>query len=244
MIDWVKEGSKILARPGLSAQEKSLMEAHLSAARLSAQALEARRAPQREFLSLDNTVEALKSEPYNPNVVTDFWATLLTTSDIVQCIYSSVDLKDLAKKDRRGPVYVPDFSYSQLGERFPKMGSWAVAKDSTIKDERETVGWTDTEMVLEAPYRRTTEDQLREKFAKEGRVGARLKTGILASEASKLLVGHFFDEGATWSRYLGSRDGGWVVGADFGSSGDLRVYSGLEPGGARPSLGGRSEGVK
>lgn len=196
-----------------------------------------------EKLSLEKIVLAFKKEPFSSNVVTDFWAALLTTSDIVQCTYSSAELKDLAKKDR-GPVYVPNFTYPDLGQKFPNLGSWAVAKDSSIKDEREAVGWTDIETALEAPYRRTTESQLQEKFAKEGRVGARLKTGILASEASKLLVGYYFDEGVTWSRYLGSRHGGRVVYAHFYSGGYLDVYLNLWPGSAGPDLGGRSEGVK
>lgn len=245
MIDWVKEGEKILSRSNLGAQERALMESHLGTVRLSAQVLaETQRAPRKEGLSLDKAVKALKSEPYNPNVVTDFWGSLLTASDVaVHCVYSSAELKDLAKRER-GPVYVPNFSYPDLGQKFSGLGSWAVAKDSPVKDDRETVGWTDIETALEAPYRRTTESQLQEKFAKEGRVGARLKTGVLASEASKLLVGHYFDEGATWSRYLRSRHEGQVVYAHFHSSGYLYVLSHLKPEYASPLLGGRSEGVK
>ncbi|MCL4390196.1 MAG: hypothetical protein M1484_02100 [Patescibacteria group bacterium] len=235
MIDWVKEGEKILSRSNLSAQERTLMEAHLGTVRLSAQALAERRH--------ENVVKALKSEPYNPNVVTDFWQSLLTATDIVQCPYSLTELRGLAKKER-GPVYIPNFTYPELGQKFPHLSSWAVAKGSTIKDERETAGWTDIEIVLEAPYRNTTERQLQERFANEGRVGARLKVGVLASEASKLLTDHYLDEGPTWSRYLGSRHVGQVVYACFGSDGGLHVHSYLEPGDVLQDIGGRSEGVR
>lgn len=72
----------------------------------------------------------------------------------------------------------------------------------------------------------------------------RLSAYILASQASKVLTGHYLDEGSTWSRLLGSHDEGHVVRASFYSDGDLHVVWALDPEFRYPSIGGRSEGVK
>lgn len=106
------------------------------------------------------------------------------------------------------------------------MRSPAVGPRSLIKDVQgadgliSEGGWVSADTATDAPiqYRNTTQDELQEKLNREGRVGASLKTYILASQASRVLNGSFLDQGPTFSRLLGSRFVAQVISADFSGS--------------------------
>jgi hypothetical protein len=99
------------------------------------------------------------------------------------------------------------------------------------------------DMSIDAPNLKTNEKQLREAISSQGGEEPTLNEYIIASQASKLLTGKYLD-GATWSRILGSRSVGDVVGARFGSGGGLGVISVWPPGGRAGGMGGRfSRGV-
>lgn len=202
---------------------------------------------------LKSPVAEYKSQPHTPELITNFWQTFLDTSiktqglDIpvpaVSCDRTQVELEALKKEGR---MWVPEarLTYPQLGLVFPKMGSYAVQKDSPIKDEFEQdVKGVDVEADLDAPNRSTTQKDLENLFKKQRRKGMRLSTYVLASQASKLLTGHYLDEN-TVSRLFGSRGGGDVVHASFGADGRLGVFWALYPLRRDPGIGGRSEGVK
>ncbi len=203
---------------------------------------------------LDQAVNEFKDNPHTPESVNRFWQTFLETSiksrgldipvPIVSCDRTQEELEALGKE---GKMWVPEtkLTYSQLGKIFPETKSYALREDSPIKDEYEQdAKGVDVEVSIESPNRETTENDLRELFKSQNRKGMRLSTYILASQESKLLAGQYFDEGDTWSRLLGSRDGGHVVDAGSYVDGFLVVGWSLDPRGHDSDWGRRSEGVK
>lgn len=204
-------------------------------------------------LQLQSVVKEYNAQLHAPELVTRFWQTFLETSikiqelDIpvpaVSCDRTQEELEVLKKE---GGMWVPEarLTYPQLGLVFPKMGSYAVDKDSPIKDEYvQDAKGVDVEMNIDSPNRSTKEKDLENLFKRQGRKGMRLSIFILTSQASKVLTGHYLDEN-TWSRLLGSRNGGRVMGAHFNLRGRLGVGWLLHPEDRRPYVGGRSEGVK
>ncbi len=209
---------------------------------------------QPSLILLNQAVKEFKEKPYTPELTNRFWQTFLETSiqtqglDIsvptIACDRTQEELETLRKESR---MWVPEtkLTYPQLGRIFPKMGSYAVREDSPIKDEyREDARGVDVEVNIDAPNRNTTQKDLENLFKRQGRKGMRLSTFILTSQASKLLTNQYLDEGATWSRLLGSRSGGHVVDAYSYVGGNLGVHWHLVPRGHGSDWGGRSEGVK
>ena len=203
---------------------------------------------------LQQVIQEYKTGLQTPELITNFWQIFIQTSvkqaglnrdlpAIPNCDRTQEELEVL-RKGGREMVYNPGFEYPILGKIFRKMQSDSVKEDSPIKDEYERVGWVDVEMSLDTLNRDTSEDQLRDLFSSQGRDGQRLSTYIWASQASKVLTGHFLDE-KTYSRLFGSR-GRYnnIVSAYFGSDGLLRVSWDYNPEDHSPGLGGRSEGVK
>ena len=84
-------------------------------------------------------------------------------------------------------------------------------------------GYLYTEAKTDAPYLGTTEEQLERHLTRTGRRGLTLNAYIIGSQTNKMLNGTYFDQGSTWSRVLGSRDGDRVVDAYFGPDGYLGV---------------------
>lgn len=101
--------------------------------------------------------------------------------------------------------------------------------------------WVWIEKSVNASNLSTNQEQLEEKFGKEGRQIIGQKTYEVGGQIHKLLYGKYFDEGATYSRVLNAN--GQVVHAFFRSDGYLRVYSRLSPGFRHWRLGGRFEEV-
>ncbi|MDP3724704.1 MAG: hypothetical protein Q8R11_03695 [bacterium] len=124
------------------------------------------------------------------------------------------------------------------------VGNHSVQEENSVTNEADRFGWFDYEVSIDAPYLDTTEEQLRERIAADGRLEMNVSEYIVAGEESKLFTGKFLDQGNTWARLLGSRCDDMVVYAGFGSGGGLRVRWALNPQRHYPRLGGRSVGVK
>lgn len=207
-----------------------------------------------EDLRLQSVVQEYNTKPHTPELVTNFWQIFLGSSikgqgldipvPVVSCDRTSEELETLKKEEK---MWVPEtgLTYSQLGQIFPRMRNYAVQDDSPIKDEfeQDTKG-VDVEASIDSPNRNTKKKDLEKLFKSQGRNGMRLSTYILVSQGSKILTGHYLDEGSTWSRLLGSGYGGYVVNARFSGNGCLYVDWYLHPGGRHSGLGSRSEGVK
>lgn len=207
-------------------------------------------------LELIAAIQEYKTQPLTPESVNKFWQTLWRVwgesvdrvFEVPACDRTTQELAEL-KENGRGVLLIPDEIYTPeglvlLGCIFPKMESRTVSEGTTITNENNRGGCIDVEMDLESPNRNTTEKDLEKLFASQGRKGQREATYIIASQFSKLLAGHYFDEKATWSRLLGSRSGGGGVGAGFWPGGCLRVGLNQDPQSHYPDMGGRSEGVK
>lgn len=200
-------------------------------------------------------IQEYKTQPLTPELVNRTWQTLWKVwgervghvFDVPTCDRTEPELAEL-KESGKAVLLIPDEFYTPeslvlLGRIFPKMQSRTVSEGTTITNENNSGGCIDVEMDLESPNRNTTEEQAREILEVQGRKGQREATYIVASQFSRLLTSHYFDENS-WSRLPGSRRGGFVVRAFFDSSGRLSVYSFLGPLDQGPDLGVRSEGVK
>ena len=167
---------------------------------------------------------------------------------VAPCDRSAEELAELVKAGRR-IGYLPEQGMTQenrplFAKMFPRLGSHSVQEGNSVTNEANRFGWFDYEASVDAPYLDTTEDQLKERIAADGRLEMNVSEYIVAGEDSKLFTGKFLDQGNTWARLLGSRSGSKVVCAYFLSDGYLYVSWDLGPQDRSPILGGRSVGVK
>ena len=145
-------------------------------------------------------------------------------------------------------VFLPDLYRGKeglisLGQRLPKMRNYSVQKDTPIASGDRLGGWIKIEASVDAPNRKTTEQQLKDHFKSQGRYGQREEVYILGAQFSKRVNGQYFDEDSIWPRLFGSRCEGYIVRAGFSSDGPLHLDWGLDPWGRDIYFGGRSEGV-
>lgn len=201
-------------------------------------------------------VREFKASPLTPELVTKTFQTIWQVRGesaglevvVAPCDRSAEELAELVKA-RRHIGYLPEQGMTQenrplFAKMFPRLRSHSVQEENSVTNEANRFGWFDYEASVDAPYLDTTEDQLKERIAADGRLEMNVSEYIVAGEDSKLFTGKFLDQGNTWARLLGSRLGGEVVRAYFLSDGDLVVSWGLVPQGHGPGLGGRSVGVK
>lgn len=207
--------------------------------------------------ALDRAISEYKEGSLTPELVNTTWQTIWKawgesinhTFQVPSCDRTSEDLAEL-QKEGKAVLLLPDEIYTKeglvlLGRMFPKMQNWSVEEGTTVTNDHDKGGAIDIEMDVDSPNRSTNETQAMDILKKEGRGGQRLATFIIGAQFSNLLTGRYLDEGSTWSRLLGSRSGGYVVGAYFNAGGRLHGYWYLDPRRPRgPSVGGRSEGVK
>ena len=169
------------------------------------------------------------------------------TFDVAQCPLSEKELKEREKRNIRVGILPQALATQEarhlLGEMFPSMRSYAVQEGNPVTNDENPSGYFDYEAAIDAPYTNTKEKQLMEQIAKDGRTILSLNQYIVAGQDSKLFTGKYLDEVSTWVR-LGSRGGGRLVDARFGSGGGLHVRSVLFADGRSSGLGGRSSGVK
>ena len=206
--------------------------------------------------TLAEATKEYKKRPVNPEKAMVFWQAFWAENgkkvglsiSVPECPFTQEQLEEMRRKDK-GPIYLPEEFSTQrgrhlLGKMFPKMQSHSVEEGNSVTNEVARSGWRQFDMSLDAPHTDTNEKQLKEAMVSQGDEEPTLNEYIVAGQASKLLTGRYLDEGATWSRILGSRYDGDVVDAHFLSDGRLLVVSDWSPGHRDPSVGGRfSRGV-
>ena len=215
-------------------------------------------APKPEVQDVDPlapVIEAYQNQPHTPELVTQTFQTIWqargelvgSVYEVTPCPYTQEELADLEANGKR-VGYLPTELATQesrhiLGQMFPRMESHCVQKDNSLTNDENPSGWFDYESAIDAPYLDTNEKQLIERVTKDGRNLLSLNQYIVAGQDSKLLTSKYLDEDRTWVR-LGSRDGGRLVGANFGRGGLLHVSWPLEADDHTPLSGGRSSGVE
>ena len=207
--------------------------------------------PESKLSDLDKAVSEYKNDPSNPEKLTQFMSAFWQEAG--QRIGKSYTVeafpltsKELKERKERGEmaISVPQgISRVDLGKMFPKMGSWSVEEGNSAKDIKDNFDCLWIESAVDAPNLNTTEAMLDEIAREKGKDGQSLRSYIIGAQISKVLVGKYFDEGATSSRLPGSRDGGRVLSASFDSGGSLSVGSYCFPGAHNGLLGGRFEEV-
>jgi len=216
---------------------------------------EAERQPAVVFDGVEQAVKEYQSKPYTPELVTQVYQTIWQERgklvgaiyEVPPCPYTQEELTALEQQGKRAG-YLPKELATQenrhlLGKMFPNLKSYGVQVNNNVTNDENPSGWFDYETGMDAPYLDTTEKQLIERIAKEGRKLLSLNQYIIASQDNKLFTGPYLDEEATWTR-LGSRHEGCVVSADFFQDGYLYVYWYLGSDYHDRGLGGRSSGVK
>lgn len=199
-----------------------------------------------------------------PELVTNYWRAKLKVDgkrarlnlEVPDCNWTEEEIKRPMVDIKGNPipsmmVYKPEQIKGKeglilLGKMYPKMASHSVRKDARTIDTYEASGWVKVEATIDAPNRHTRQKELEGFAKKQGYLGQRLSTYILASQASKDLsdTESYLDQGNTWSRLLGSRAAGRDAFARFGSDGDLCVRWGRLPQYHIPDLGARFEDVR
>lgn len=216
---------------------------------------------ERSTVRMIQSAEELLATPFNPETVTKFqqafWQVPRGEEGIVFDVgVCNVTEEKLAKPiiDVEGIEILP-FTVGipaelkgkkgliMLGKMFPEISSYSVAGDTPIEDESDKTGYIKVEGVIDAPNLNTDEYSVRQHFASQGISGQRLITYLIVTRQMKVLEGQYPDKGSTWSRLLGSRDGGGVVSAYCVPSGRVYVGRGLHPQDRRARLGARSEEV-
>lgn len=190
-----------------------------------------------------------------PETVTDLWREFWTNAGNEAGMELNTEdfpgtAESLAEHIRAGdmPIYVPPELAGQedrhlLGQMWPEMRSHSVRQGNLVTNEQDRSGWQYVEAAPNAPHRGTSESELAARLTGLGREGMNLTGYIIASQMSRLQTGRYFDED-TWSRLLGSCEGGQVVSASFDAYGGLDVDPYWDPRIRRGGLGGRSsEGV-
>lgn len=201
--------------------------------------------------------DQFKAERPTPDRVTDYWEARwrilapkaeleVAQIEMVRCDRTQKEIDKLLREGKGLAIQPKGITRVHLGMMHPEIQSWVVQPGNTLTNEEPSLEavWFDFEDTTDAPYLGTTEEQLRQAIAHQGRYGMDGDEYIIASQDHRDRIGTDFDTGVTWSRLLRSRNGGRVVFGDFLSDGRLRVYSGLHRLFHSSSFGGRSVGVK
>lgn len=193
-----------------------------------------------------------------PESVDNFWQTFWLVHgdrigrsfDVPRCDRSAEELVEL-RKQQREVILLPDVlatgkGLALFGNMFPEMNGWTGKTGPGIVNKDNRGGCIDIEMDSLTPNKKTTEDELRDMFIKQGRNGQTLNQYIVGSQFSYILTNSYFDEtydGRDWSRLLGSSNNRFVVDATFSRKGKLSICSNTRQE-AASYLGGRSAGRK
>lgn len=120
------------------------------------------------------------------------------------CPYTAAELADLDAAGRRVGYLPPEVAYRSnrhlLGEIFPAMDCYSLQPSNEVENLVTRPGWFDYEAAIDAPYGDTTEHQLLEQVAADGRQLINMNQYIVASQDSRLFTGHYLDERRTWPR--------------------------------------------
>lgn len=176
--------------------------------------------PQLQDLFTQAITEVKKSP--TPESVTNYWRAKLQVDgaraglsiEVPDCDWTEEEIKRPMVDIRGNPVsammvYIPEQLIGKeslviLGKMYPQMGIYSVREDTPITDTHETTGWIKVEATIAAPNLNTSQKELEDFAKKQGYLGQTESTYILASQASKDLNDHYFDEGGTSCRLLGS----------------------------------------
>lgn len=211
-------------------------------------------------------IEAYQNQLHTPELMTQTFQAVWqargelvgATYEVAPCPYTQEELADLEANGKRVGYLPAELATQQsrhiLGKMFPKMDSHSVQKNNSVTNDENPSGWFDYESAIDAPYLNTTEKQLIERITRDGRKILSLNQYIVASQDSKLFIGHYLDEipgpgepkdVGTYVR-LGCRIGGLVVTARFNQNGRLVNVNdwSMSPNVHGYNLGGRSSGVK
>ena len=205
--------------------------------------------------------------PLSPKIVTRFWQAKFNADgeetglqlQVPECDWSATDIAR-PMVDRLGNevegmmVYVPrEMTLPLLDKLYNKdsLPWWFTAReDTSVIDSYDTLGgWVKMHAVIDAPNRNINQAQA-EAFAQEqGYLGGRLRTYILASQASRDLTGKFFDQwdkdkSHTTSGLFGSLHNELAVDAYYFYFGSLSVSDCRAPEMAFRQYGWRFEEVK
>lgn len=204
---------------------------------------------------LQGIVAEYKTQPHTPEFITSVFQTVWRVRgelagidlSVSECPYTQEELTQLEEEGRR-VGYLPDSLATQkqrhlLDTMFTGMRSHSIGKGIPVSNEIDRAGWFDYETRIDAPYRGTNEEQLRELLASQDRLGMNLNEYVVAAQDTKLFTGEYLDQNTTWSRLLGSSSQGRVVSAYFILDG-LLVVDWTHPEFRDQYLGGRSVGVK
>lgn len=206
--------------------------------------------------SFEQVLRDYKERPHTPQLVGAFHAVFFkgiaerAGVDLVVNPFEESQ-RALSEHERNGDmvIYIPDEvakDRALLMKLFPEYKNHYALKDGNpFKDDVILSGYGYTESSIDAPFTRTTEEQLETELKKRNRVGLNITGDFLAGQVSKAISGKYLDQERTWARLLSSSEDGRVVNADFYQDGRFRVGSRLSPAFQYDSLGGRSfEGVE
>lgn len=207
---------------------------------------------------LKKAIEEYGRGPLTPEIVTNFWRTKLAGDGkkiglnfpVPDCDW---DIEAIRRpmRDFRGQeilgmmVYLPDVflggeGLKRLSSMYPNLH---IGTGFFSTDTHQTTGWIKVEAAVDAPNLDTDQQQLGEFASQNGYRPQRLRTYVLASEASKQLNGQLFDENGTTTRLLGTLENG-NIGATLYSDGSLHVLLNFSPATRSLNVGGRFEEVK
>jgi len=206
-----------------------------------------------QLRSVNGAVREYKSNLHTPELLTEVHQTIWQVRgglidenyEVGPCPYTKEELSDLEKQGRRLGYLPVELATQESRHLFRKIfqdQDPALTKHNSVTNDENPSGWFDYEIGVSAPYLNTTEQQLREILAAQGRKLLSLNQYLVASHDSYLLAGRYLDKD-TWVR-LGSRWRGRLVRAQFGPYGFLEVHRHIGPSYHTRILGGRSSGVK
>lgn len=210
---------------------------------------------------LTQAIAELKRNPFSPELITNYWRVKLQgESDIAvsDCNWTEKEIQKPMVDIRGNEVSAVMFYFPKplagkeglirLRKMYPEVGGYYFLQEGTpITDIHDVTGWIRGYATLDSVNRNTTQKNMKDFAKKQGYLGGRLGTYILASQMMKDLTGHYLNERKGQSRLLGSRNEGRGVSgvsAWFVSNGHVAVGGKLGQRDYSPQLGGWFEEVK
>ncbi len=163
-------------------------------------------------------------------------------------LYTQDEIQRLEVEGRR-IGFMPEGLSSQANRHVintisPHLHSLSVQKVNFVTNDVDRHGYYDYDATIFAPYKNTTERQLRNIARRQKRTGLTLNQFAVAALDTKLFDGQYLDEDSNFFvRLLDSRYRGRVVAARFLKDGHLVVVSDFNPKDHIEYLGGRLAGV-
>src|ERR1035437_8020405 len=125
-----------------------------------------------QISALEQTAIEYKNKPTDPELLTrlmrEFWTAagqrIGKSIAVDEFLFTATEIEARAKKGQVA-IFVPaEVSIVDLGNMFPKMGSWLTREQNPIFDKFNSAGWLWVEGSDNSPNRNTTQGQLEEQF--------------------------------------------------------------------------------